>query len=115
MLQGVVRGVYRVHAAASTTSINSGAFTIQDRCDGTLTKITKGRARVKITKGPRRNRQVTLTQGQTLLVQVQQFAAKQITTRHHTGLTPGAASSSLTGLASLFATLALPSLQSARD
>jgi len=111
MLQGVVKGVYRVHAAASTTSIDRGAFTIEDRCDGTLTMITKGRARVKITKGRRRNREVTLTQGQNLLVQVEQFTAKQITTRHHATLTADTVRPRPTSLASWFATLAFPILK----
>ena len=51
--------------------------------DGTLTKITKGRARVAITKGPRRHHNVTLSAGQSLLVQAEQFSAKQIAARHH--------------------------------
>jgi hypothetical protein len=37
-----IKGVYRVVAGASTASIDRGTFTVQDRCDGTLTKITKG-------------------------------------------------------------------------
>jgi hypothetical protein len=110
MLHGVVKGVYRVVGGASTTSINRGAFTVEDRCDGTLTKITKGHARVRITKGPHRTREVTLTQGQSLLVKVEQFTAKQISARQHTPLTTSATRPLSSMVASVFAMPAWPIL-----
>ena len=75
MLHGVVKGVYRVLAGASTIALTHGTFTVQDRCDGTLTHLTRGRATVTITRG--RHRILHLSAGRSYLAQARLFAAKQ--------------------------------------
>jgi large repetitive protein len=46
-LNGVVKGEYRVVGEASTMTMSVGTFVVSDRCDGTLTKVRKGRAVVQ--------------------------------------------------------------------
>ena len=77
MLHGVVKGAYRVLAGASTTALTHGTFTVQDRCDGTLTHLTRGHATVTITRGRHRHRTLRLSAGQSYLAKVRLFAAKQ--------------------------------------
>jgi large repetitive protein len=69
-LNGVVKGVYHVVGAASTMDMSSGSFIVQDRCDGTLTKVRKGKARVSFKKKVGRHTRTvtrTLHAGQELL------------------------------------------------
>lgn len=73
-LNGVAKGVYRTIGGASTTSVTNATWTVQDRCDGTLTKVRKGRA--KVTPKARHGRQVTLSAGQELLVRARLLGAK---------------------------------------
>jgi hypothetical protein len=77
-LKGIVKGVYRVVAGASTTSVTRGAFTVSDRCDGTLTRVTSGHATITITKGRHRHHLVHLHAGQSYLVRLRLFVAKQL-------------------------------------
>lgn len=87
MLTAVVKGVYRIHGAASTATIHQGALTVTDRCDGTLTTLTKGHATITITNGRHRRHTITLTAGHSYLAQVRLFAAKQQAACHHPHLT----------------------------
>ena len=82
-VKGVVRavsvaakGVYRAVGAASTAaSKGTATFTTQDRCNGTRTKVTKGRVTVRDVK---RKRTITLRAGQTYLAKARLFAAKRV-------------------------------------
>jgi hypothetical protein len=69
-LNGVVKGVYRVVGAASSMDMSSGSFIVQDRCDGTLTKVRRGKATVRYKVGHGRHARTvsrTLHAGQELL------------------------------------------------
>jgi hypothetical protein len=82
-LRGVVKGVYRTVGAASTTTASNGTFMVQDRCDGTLTKVLKGRATVTYKqKHGRRTRSLTRTvrAGQSYLVK-ERFLADVLASR----------------------------------
>jgi hypothetical protein len=50
-------------------------FTVQERCDGTLTKVRKGRAIVTVSHG-RRSRSVTVEAGHGYLAKARFLAAK---------------------------------------
>ena len=39
----VAKGLYRTVGGASTTTATKASFTTQDRCNGTLTKVAKGK------------------------------------------------------------------------
>jgi hypothetical protein len=74
-LHGVVKGVYRTVAAASVTTVNKGTWTVEDRCDGTVTTVTSGTATVTTTHGRHRTRH--LHAGQSLLVRARFLTGKQ--------------------------------------
>jgi endoglucanase len=73
-LNGVAKGVYRTIGGASTTTVTNASWTVQDRCDGTLTKVRKGRATVTPKAHPAR--EVILSAGQELLVRARLLQAK---------------------------------------
>jgi 6-phosphogluconolactonase len=73
---GVAKGVYRTMGAASTTSVTQGAWTVQDRCDGTLTTVRTGRATVSY-RQRRRAHLARLRAGQSLLVRARFLQAKR--------------------------------------
>jgi 6-phosphogluconolactonase len=77
-LDGVVKGNYRVVAAASTLTIQKGRFRVQDRCDGTLTRIQQGRATIAVTLGQHRHHTVTIHAGQSYLAKLEIFKVKQL-------------------------------------
>jgi IPT/TIG domain/Bacterial Ig-like domain (group 3) len=54
-LKGVGTGLYRTFGANSVTTVRSATWTVEDRCDGTLTEVRKGHATVtsKHTDHPR--------------------------------------------------------------
>jgi hypothetical protein len=82
-LKGVVKGVYRTVGAASTTTTTNGTFLVQDRCDGTLTRVLKGRATVSYKqKRGKRTRSLTRTvkAGQSYLVK-ERFLADILASR----------------------------------
>lgn len=56
-----VKGVYRTVGAASTTVAQNATYTVQDRCDGTLTEVGRGRTSV-VAKGS--SHPVTVKAGQ---------------------------------------------------
>ena len=69
-LKGVVKGNYVAVGAASSMSMRKGAFVVQDRCDGTLTRVVTGKAtvRYKVRHGRRAHTvSRTLHAGQELL------------------------------------------------
>ena len=45
-LSGRANGFFRVIGAASTTIVRNATWTVEDRCDGTLTQVGRGRATV---------------------------------------------------------------------
>ena len=45
-LSGRANGFFRVIGAASTTIVHNATWTVEDRCDGTLTQVGRGRATV---------------------------------------------------------------------
>ncbi len=77
-LTGVVKGLYATVGAASTATVQSGSYTVTDRCDGTLTSVRRGRATVtvgsKVHHGPRH---VTLHAGQSYLARARLLVAKR--------------------------------------
>ncbi len=75
-LHGIVKGRYEIVGAASTTLTDGATFTVQDRCDGTLTHVFKGRARIAVATGHHHHRTVQLKAGQSYLA-VAIFAAQQ--------------------------------------
>jgi hypothetical protein len=77
-LSGSAKGLFRTIGAASTTTITNATWTVQDRCDGTLTEIGRGRATVY---DPRRHTYAHLASGQAYLVRARLFAAVKGRTR----------------------------------
>jgi hypothetical protein len=75
-LHGVVKGQYQIVGAASTTITDGATFTVQDRCDGTLTHVFKGHARIAVATAHHHHRTVELNAGQSYLA-VAIFAAQQ--------------------------------------
>jgi hypothetical protein len=73
-LHGVAKGIYQTIGAASITSVTKGAWTVQDRCDGTLTAVTSGHATVTITRG--KHRIINVSAGKTLLAKARFLQAK---------------------------------------
>jgi hypothetical protein len=66
-LTGVAKGVYRTVGAASTTTVQSASWTVQDRCDGTLTTVHRGHATIVYTAHGRHHT-VALRSGQAYIV-----------------------------------------------
>jgi hypothetical protein len=70
-LTATAKGIWRTVARASTATVTDATFTTQDRCNGTLTKVVRGRASVRDVK---RKKTVTVRAGRSYLVRL--FAAK---------------------------------------
>jgi hypothetical protein len=66
------KGVFRAVAAKGVVRGAGASWTVSDRCDGTLTKVTKGKVAVKAGKQTR-----TVRAGHQLLLKARLFAAKQ--------------------------------------
>src|SRR5262249_9471231 len=80
-LKGIVRtmsaqanGLFTVVGAASTSSVESATWIVQDRCNGTLTQVGKGRATVHDSK---LNRDLEVKAGQEYLARAKLFAARR--------------------------------------
>jgi hypothetical protein len=80
-LKGVVRrltatgkGAFRVTGAASRADARNASFTTTDRCDGTLTRVTKGRAKVARRKG---GRAIAIHAGHRYFAKARLFIAKK--------------------------------------
>jgi hypothetical protein len=78
-LKGVVRrltatgkGVFRVTGGASRADAGNASFTTADRCDGTLTRVLKGRAKVRAAR-----RAITVRQGHRYFAKARLFTAKK--------------------------------------
>ena len=74
-VHGVAKGVYRTVGQASVTSVSDGSWTVEDRCDGTLTTVTRGKATVVVTRGTRRT--LHLRRGQSILAKARFLQAKR--------------------------------------
>jgi hypothetical protein len=78
-ITGVAKGLYRTIGAASTTIVQDGSWSVQDRCDGTLTEVGKGRAKIAVAaRRHHRARTVTVGPGQSYLVKARFLAAKRV-------------------------------------
>jgi hypothetical protein len=67
-VRAVTKGLWRSIGRASTTTVTKGAtWALQDRCDGTLTTVRAGSARVR---DKRRKRTVTVKAGRSYLAQI---------------------------------------------
>ena len=73
-LSVTAKGRYRTVGGASTTTVGDGTWITTDRCDGTLTEVGRGRARVF---DRNRRRTVTVRPGQAYLARARLFAAKK--------------------------------------
>jgi hypothetical protein len=78
-LKGVVRtltatgkGVFRVIGGASRADARNASFTTTDRCDGTVTRVRKGRAKVRAAR-----RTVTVREGHRYFAKARLFVAKK--------------------------------------
>jgi len=75
VVTGPAKGTFRTVGAASTTTVGRSATWItQDRCNGTLTEVGRGRARVT---DPRARTTVTVRAGQAYRARALLFAAKR--------------------------------------
>jgi hypothetical protein len=72
-LRGSGKGLYRTVAGASVTTTTNAAWTIEDRCGGTVTRVTQGTARVLDLS---RRRTVVVRAGRTYLAQARLFGAR---------------------------------------
>jgi hypothetical protein len=66
-LSGVAKGLYNTIGSASVTTVRDATWIVQDRCDGTLTEVGRGRVMVTPTAKAHRRR-VTVTGGHAYLV-----------------------------------------------
>jgi hypothetical protein len=73
-LTAEAKGVFRTVGGASTATARNGAWTTTDRCDGTLTHVTRGTVSV-VGKGLKRP--ATLRAGRSLLVRARLFALRR--------------------------------------
>jgi hypothetical protein len=80
-VKGIVRtmsaqakGLFTVVGAASTSTVESGTWLVQDRCNGTLTRVEKGRATVRDVA---RKRDLVVKAGQEYLAKAKLFAARR--------------------------------------
>ena len=71
-LKGLAAGYWRTVARGATLTVQNASWTVQDRCDGTLTKVTKGSVSVRDSS---RKRTVRVKAGKSYLAQI--FVAKQ--------------------------------------
>jgi hypothetical protein len=79
--KGIVRrlrakgvGVFRVTGGASRADARTATFTTTDRCDGTLTRVTKGHAKVTRNK---RGHAIVVRQGRRYFAKARLFIAKK--------------------------------------
>jgi hypothetical protein len=72
-LSASAKGVFRTVAAASTTTVRKGTWRVEDRCRGTLTRVSAGRASV-FDRGRRRT--VSVRPGRSYLARARLFGAK---------------------------------------
>jgi hypothetical protein len=73
-LNGSGKGAYRTIGGASTTQTTDATWIVQDRCDGTLTQIGRGTARVY---DAARRKTVVVRSGQAYLARARLFAAQR--------------------------------------
>jgi hypothetical protein len=71
---GPAKGIFRAVGAASTTTVRRGTWITQDKCNGTLTEVGRGRALVR---DIRRRRTVTVRPGAAYLARARLFAAQR--------------------------------------
>jgi hypothetical protein len=64
--------MFRVTGAASRADTRNGSFTTTDRCDGTLTQVTKGSAKVRAAR-----RTIAVRQGRRYFARARLFSAKK--------------------------------------
>jgi streptogramin lyase len=80
----VAKGLYRAVGGAATATATNATFTTQDRCTGTITRVTKGRVKVR---DARKHKTVTVKAGHSYLAKARLFGARKlaVTTprRHH--------------------------------
>ena len=69
----VAKGLFRTVGGASTATARNATFTTTDRCDGTLTRVRKGRVTLKL---KRRGPIVRVSAGRTYLAKARLFSAK---------------------------------------
>jgi hypothetical protein len=91
-LHGQAKGLYETVGAASITTVTNGLWTVEDRCDGTVTEVGRGRAVVTPTHG-RHPKSVVVNHGQAVIVKSRFLPLKGISKGravHPAGLTePG--------------------------
>ena len=68
----VAKGVFRAVGGASAATTKGATWMTVDRCDGTLTRVAKGRVSVVA-----RGRRSTVSAGHKLLVRARLFAARR--------------------------------------
>src|SRR5262249_52900112 len=68
----VAKGLFRAVPAKGLVTAKSATFTTSDRCDGTLTKVKRGKVAVKAGKRTR-----TVKAGHSLLLKARLFGAKR--------------------------------------
>jgi hypothetical protein len=78
LLTGNAKGRFRTVGAASSSIVTDGIWITQDRCDGTVTQVGRGRASV-FDRGLKRT--VTVRAGQSYLAKARLFAARRQPTR----------------------------------
>jgi hypothetical protein len=76
-LHGVAKGLYETVGAASTTTVRNAIWNVVDRCDGTLTEVGRGQAKVGFV-GHGHKRTVTVHAGQAFFVGGRFLAAKGV-------------------------------------
>ena len=72
-LTGTARGVFQTVAGGSKTVVTDGTWVVQDRCDGTLTEVGRGHARVYDSA---LKKTVTVRPGQAYLAKARLFGAR---------------------------------------
>jgi streptogramin lyase len=70
----VAKGLYRAVGAAATATATKASFTTQDRCTGTVTRVSKGRVKVH---DARKHKTVTVKAGHTYLAKARLFGARK--------------------------------------
>jgi hypothetical protein len=73
-LSVVAKGIFRTVAGAAIASARDASWSTTDRCDGTLTRVAKGRVAVRATHG--RIAQ-TVRAGHSLLIRARLFASRR--------------------------------------
>jgi hypothetical protein len=73
-LSATAKGNFRTIGSASTTTASSGTWLVQDRCNGTLTEVGRGKVTVHDTQ---LKKDLTLRAGQGYLARARLFAARK--------------------------------------